>query len=62
MVYSVLCMCCRGAAVFILDGAPAHIMMLNAREIQQKIDDKLTAPKYHEILQLDDDQAKKKRE
>ena len=50
-------MCC-----IISDGPPAVVMMFTYKEVTEKLEKKLTDPKYHEVLMLDDDQARQRRE
>ena len=52
-----LYMCC-----IISDGPPAVVMMFTYKEVIDKMEKNLTDPKYHEVLVLDDDQARQKRE
>ena len=40
------------------DGPPAVVMMFTYKEVIEKMEKKLTDPKYHEVLFLDDDQAR----
>ena len=49
-------------AAFFSDGPPAVVMMFTYKEVIEKMEKKLTDPKYHEVLVLDDEQAKEKLE
>ena len=54
-------MCCNHAAI-ISHGPSAVIMMFAYKEIIDKMEKNLTNPKFHEVLVLDDEQAKEKRD
>ena len=46
----------------ISDGPSAVVMMFTYKEVIEKLEKKLTDPKYHEVLMPDDDEARQRRE